>query len=112
MARRYADEYPPCRSKSDAIWFTSPQTSDSYAEPPAYQFKGLAIDDILKYFKTERSKNIVLAEILQLIFSDGVFHDQERESVRLIKMHFGFDSSEFSDFKDWIGKIKDIAISK
>jgi uncharacterized tellurite resistance protein B-like protein len=77
-----------------------------------YDIKGLAIDDILKYFKTERSKNIVLTEILQLIFSDGVFHDQERESVRLIKKHFGFDSSEFSDFKDWIGKIKELAISK
>ena len=34
-ARRYADANPPWRSKSDAIWFTSPHTSDSYAEPPA-----------------------------------------------------------------------------
>lgn len=76
-----------------------------------YKIKGLAIDYILRIFKNERSQNIVLTEIFQLIFSDGVFHDQERESVRLIKKHFGFDSSEFGDFKEWIGKIKELSIS-
>ncbi|MGZ4160214.1 MAG: hypothetical protein ACXVNF_05350, partial [Neobacillus sp.] len=76
-----------------------------------YKIKGLAIDDILRIFKNERSQNIVLTEIFQLIFSDGVFHDQERESVRLIKKYFGLDSSDFGDFKDWIGKIKELSIS-
>ena len=28
--------------------------------------------------------------------------DQEKESVRLIKKQFGFDSFKFGNFKDWI----------
>ena len=73
-----------------------------------YAIKGLVLEDILKRFKSERSKNIVLTEILQLIYSDGVFQDQERESVRLIKTYFGFDSNEYGSFKEWIMKIKEL----
>lgn len=74
-----------------------------------YRKKGLGIGDILKIFKNERSKNIVITEIFKLIYSDGVFHDQERESVRLMKEHFGFDSNEYGSFKDWIFKIKELS---
>ncbi|MFY4776351.1 hypothetical protein [Metabacillus sp. RGM 3146] len=77
-----------------------------------YKIKDLPIENILGLFKNERSQNIVLTEIFQLIYSDGVFHEEERESVRLIKKHFGFDSSEFKNFKDWIGKIKELSISR
>ncbi len=73
-----------------------------------YAIKGLVLEDILKRFKSERSKNIVLTEILQLIFSDGVFQEQERESVRLIKTYFGFDPNEYGSFKEWIMKIKEL----
>jgi tellurite resistance protein len=76
-----------------------------------YRIKGLVLEDILKSFKSERSKNIVLTEILQLIFSDGVFQDQERDSVRLIKEYFGFDPNEYGSFKDWIMKIKELSKS-
>lgn len=74
-----------------------------------YTVKGDTIENILKVFKKERSKNIVLSEILRLIFSDGVYHDLERESVRFIKNYFGFDSSEYDSFKDWVLKIKELA---
>lgn len=74
-----------------------------------YIIKSLAIEDILKVFKNERSKKIVLTELLQLIFSDGVFHNQEKESVRFIKKYFGFDESEFSDFKAWIHSIRELS---
>ncbi|WP_251551501.1 hypothetical protein [Neobacillus muris] len=74
-----------------------------------YQTKGLPMEEILQYFKSERSKKIVLAELFQLIFADGVFHDLERESVKLIKTHFGFDEEEYSSFKDWVDKIKELS---
>lgn len=77
-----------------------------------YKIIGLPIEEILNTFKTERSKNIVLTELLQLIFADGVFHEKERESLRLIKEHFGFDSSEFESYKDWIDKIKELTVTK
>lgn len=77
-----------------------------------YETKGLIIEDILDFFKSERSKMIVLTELFQLIFSDGVFHDQEKKSVQLIKKHFGFDKSQFADFKDWINKIKELSAPK
>jgi len=75
-----------------------------------YKIKGMAIEEILKEFKNERSKNIVLTELLQLIYADGVFQRQEGESIRLIKKHFGFDSREFGSFKEWISKIKELSV--
>ncbi|MCM3766717.1 hypothetical protein [Neobacillus niacini] len=75
-----------------------------------YKIKGLAIEEILNVFKTERSQNIVLAELLKLIYSDGVFHNQESESIRLIKEHFGFNPEEYGSFKDWIEKIRRLSI--
>ncbi|MEH7108707.1 MULTISPECIES: hypothetical protein [Bacillaceae] len=74
-----------------------------------YQVKGMDIEDILSSFSTERSKNIVLVELFQLIYSDGVFHDQESETISFIKGHFGFNPEEFGSFKDWIGKIKELS---
>ncbi|MCM3729718.1 hypothetical protein M3226_29560 [Neobacillus cucumis] len=76
-----------------------------------YETTGMNLDDILNSFKSERSKNIVLTELLQLIYSDGVFHDQEGESIRLIKERFGFESNEFGSFKDWIDKIKELSLT-
>jgi len=73
---------------------------------------GMAVEDILKTFKSERSKNIVLTELLQLIYSDGALQDQENEIVGLIKEHFGFDPDEFGSFKDWIDKIKELSLTK
>lgn len=74
-----------------------------------YTVKGVAIEEILKVFKDERSKNIVLTEILRLVYSDGIVHDKEKESIRLIKEHFGFDSNKYDNFKDWILGIKELA---
>jgi DnaJ-domain-containing protein 1 len=74
-----------------------------------YTIKGLAIDDILKVFKEERSKHIVLTEILQLVYSDGIVHENEQESITLIKERFGFDANKYATFKDWIVGIKELA---
>lgn len=76
-----------------------------------YKIEGLAIEDILNTFKNDRSKNIVLTELFKLIFADGVFHDHESESIRMIKTHFGFDANEFRNFKDWIEKIKELSVT-
>lgn len=73
-----------------------------------YIIRGLAIEEIAKVFKNDRSKHIVLTEILRLVYSDGVFHNQERESIRIIKKHFGFNENEYESFKDWIEKIKEL----
>jgi uncharacterized tellurite resistance protein B-like protein len=77
-----------------------------------YQIKGVAIDEILNTFKNDRSKNIVLTELLQLIYSDGVMHNHENETVHLIKKHFGFAENEYSSYKDWIDKIKELSASE
>jgi tellurite resistance protein len=74
-----------------------------------YKIKGLAIDDILKVFKEERSKHIVLIEILRIVYSDGIVHENEQNSIRLIKEHFGFDPNKYATFKDWIVGIKELA---
>ncbi|MEH6993628.1 hypothetical protein V7075_13095 [Neobacillus drentensis] len=74
-----------------------------------YKIKGLAIEDILQVFKEERSKHIVLIEILRIVYSDGIVHENEQDSIRLIKEHFGFDPNKYASFKDWIVGIKELA---
>jgi hypothetical protein len=74
-----------------------------------YKIKGLAIEDILKVFKEERSKHIVLTEILRLVYSDGIVHETEQASITLIKEHFGFEANRYANFKDWIEGIKKLA---
>ncbi|MEH7254146.1 MULTISPECIES: hypothetical protein [Bacillaceae] len=74
-----------------------------------YSIKGIGIDEILKVFKNDSSKNIVLIEILRLVYSDGIVHDKEKESIRFIKDQFGFDSNKYDTFKDWILGIKELA---
>jgi tellurite resistance protein len=74
-----------------------------------YQTQGLTLEEILGKFTNERSKNIVLTEILRLVYSDGIFQDQEVESIRLIKSYFGFNADEYGTYKDWIGKIKELS---
>jgi uncharacterized tellurite resistance protein B-like protein len=75
-----------------------------------YKPEGRSMEEILKVFQTKRSQNIVLAELFQLIYCDGVFHDQESESIRLIKEHFGFNPDEYGSFKDWIEKIRELSV--
>lgn len=74
-----------------------------------YSIQGLAFEDILEKFNSDRTKNIVLTELLQLIYSDGIFQDQERESFHQIIEHFGLNPNEFNSFKDWIVKIKELS---
>ncbi|WP_045515810.1 hypothetical protein [Neobacillus niacini] len=74
-----------------------------------YSSKGATLEDILKVFKEERSKHIVLTEILRLVYSDGIVHENEQKSIRIIREHFGFDSNKYANFKDWIVGIKELA---
>lgn len=74
-----------------------------------YCIRGLSLEEILQNFTQERTKHIVLTELLQLIYADGVLHDHERESVNLIKKHFGFDPNEYDSLKDWISKIQELS---
>lgn len=74
-----------------------------------YSIKGLPMEEILARFKNERTKKIVLTEILRLIFADGVYHDEEKKSVQIIKNYFGFDQDEYNSYKDWVMKIKELS---
>jgi tellurite resistance protein len=74
-----------------------------------YKIKNTSLEDILRVFIKERSKHIVLTEILRLVYSDGIVHDSEKASIRLIKEHFGFDPNKYDNFKDWVLSIKELA---
>lgn len=74
-----------------------------------YAIRNLSIEEILQAFQSERSKNVALTELFRLIFSDGIYQDEERKSVQLIKTHFGFDPHQFQSFKDWVFKIKELS---
>lgn len=77
-----------------------------------YKIKGFAIDEILPKFKSERSKKIVITEILRLVYADGIFHDKERESIHFIKKYFGFAPDEFNSLRDWVTNMEKLSASK
>jgi tellurite resistance protein len=73
-----------------------------------YQIQDLPLEEILKAFESETSKNIALLEVLAVIFSDGTYSDDERQIVKLIKQSFGFTPEKYETYKAWIRKINDV----
>jgi tellurite resistance protein len=73
-----------------------------------YQIQDLPLEEILKAFESETSKNIALLEVLAVIFSDGTYSFDERQIVKLIKQSFGFTLEKYETYKAWIRKINDV----
>lgn len=75
----------------------------------SHKIENLSFEKIVSQFQSERSKNIALTELLSLIFSDGVYHEEERKSIQMIKEHFGFNPNQFNSFKDWVENIRKLS---
>ncbi|RSK28805.1 TerB family tellurite resistance protein [Bacillus sp. HMF5848] len=65
----------------------------------------LQLHDILEAFVTTTSKNIALIEVLALIFSDGIYDDEERKLVKEIKQELGISSEKYEAYKAWIQRV-------
>lgn len=59
------------------------------------------LQEILKHFKSKESKNIVLLEIMPLIYADNVLHEEELKILNVIKKEFNVDDNKTTLYAEW-----------
>ena len=67
----------------------------------SFDFDNFSLDNILKDFKSEKSKRIVLLELMILIHIDHVFNINEKKLIEKISDSFGIKISDVNDYSQW-----------
>jgi hypothetical protein len=67
----------------------------------SFDFDNFSLDDILKDFKSEKSKRIVLLELMILIHIDHIFNINEKKLIEKISDSFGIKISDVNDYSQW-----------
>ena len=67
----------------------------------SFDFGNFSLDDILKDFKSEKSKRIVILELMILIHIDHIFNINEKKLIQKISDSFGIDISDVNDYSQW-----------
>jgi tellurite resistance protein len=63
------------------------------------------LDNILNIFKSKKSKNIVLLEIMALVYADGRVDDKEEELLQYMCIKFGITRKTAKIYEEWIKAI-------
>ena len=67
----------------------------------SFDFENFSLDKILKDFKSESSKRIVILELMILIHIDHTFNLNEKKLIQKISESFGIDISDVNDYSQW-----------
>lgn len=67
----------------------------------SFDFDNFSLDDILKDFKSQKSKRIVLLELMILIHIDHIFNINEKKIIEKISESFQIDISDVNDYSQW-----------
>lgn len=67
----------------------------------SFDFDNFSLDKILKDFKSESSKRIVILELMILIHIDHTFNLNEKKLIQKISESFGIDISDVNDYSQW-----------
>ena len=67
----------------------------------SFDFDNFSLDNILKDFKSESSKKIVILELMILIHIDHVFNLNEKRLIQKISESFGIDIDDVNDYSQW-----------
>jgi hypothetical protein len=67
----------------------------------SFDFDNFSLDDILKDFKSQASKRIVILELMILIHIDYVFNLNEKKIIQKISDSFGIDVDDVNDYSQW-----------
>ena len=70
----------------------------------SFDMEKFSLEDILKDFKSEASKRIVILELMILIHIDHNFNINEQILMERISASFGIDIEDVNDYSQW-GKI-------
>jgi hypothetical protein len=67
----------------------------------SFDFDNFSLDNILKDFKSEKSKRIVILELMILIHIDHVFNVNEKKLIKEISQNFKIDIEDVNDYSQW-----------
>ena len=67
----------------------------------SFDSESFCLDEILNDFKSNKSKRIILLELMILIHIDNNFHDKEKALIKEISNKFGFELSDVDDYSQW-----------
>ncbi len=67
----------------------------------SFDFDNFSLDNILKDFKSQKSKRIVLLELMILIHIDHIFNINEKKIIEKISESFQIDISDVNDYSQW-----------
>ena len=67
----------------------------------SFDFENFSLDKILKDFKSESSKRIVILELMILIHIDHTFNLNEKKLIEKISESFGIDIDDVNDYSQW-----------
>ena len=73
-----------------------------------YKKKSIDIDNIIRYFSRNTTKNIVMLEILALAFMDGNYNLEEKKTISKIQQAFGFSDEKLRNFVQWVKNVINI----
>src|SRR5574344_350361 len=70
------------------------------------------LEEILRNFKSQRSRKIVLMELMILVHIDTVFNINEQILIEKISQNFGISTKDLNDFSSWgksVAKLYEVA---
>ena len=67
----------------------------------SFDSENFSLDGILKDFKSEQSKRIVILELMILIHIDHTFQLNEQKLMQQISQNFGINLEDVNDYSQW-----------
>ena len=67
----------------------------------SFDLENFSLEKILKDFKSESSKRIVILELMILIHIDHTFNLNEKKLIQRISENFGIDVDDVNDYSQW-----------
>ena len=67
----------------------------------SFDYDNFSLDNILKDFKSEKSKRIVILKLMILINIDHILNINEKKLIQKISDSFGIDISDVNDYSQW-----------
>ncbi|WP_368030967.1 TerB family tellurite resistance protein [Arcobacter sp. s6] len=67
----------------------------------SFDSENFSLDGILKDFKSEKSKRIVILELMILIHIDHTFNLNEQKLMKQISQNFGINIEDVNDYSQW-----------
>ena len=70
----------------------------------------VAVDDLQEVFTSERSRVVVVLDLLLVGYADGTLHPSESEAIRQIGARLGLDAGVWEHALDWAMRLHQLVV--